>query len=98
MLFGTTYDYHVDLWALGVLLYELVHGHAPFRGESGSEVKQHMLQGSYQLSDGLSDSLKQLITCMLQFDPQQRISLAGMLASQWLGNMQELVDKLSEKV
>lgn len=34
MLFGTSYDYKVDNWALGVLLYELVHGHAPFRGES----------------------------------------------------------------
>jgi serine/threonine protein kinase len=24
------YDYKVDIWALGVLLYELNHGRAPF--------------------------------------------------------------------
>ena len=47
MLFGSSYDYHVDIWALGVLLYELVHGHAPFRGDSVDEVKHSMLQGSY---------------------------------------------------
>ena len=70
MLFATTYDYRVDLWALGVLLYELVHGHAPFRGDSVSEVKEQMLQGSYELSDNLSESLKQLITSILKFDPK----------------------------
>ena len=32
MLFGNNYDFSIDIWALGVLLYEMVHGHAPFRG------------------------------------------------------------------
>jgi serine/threonine protein kinase len=54
MLFNNSYDYRIDLWAVGVLLYELVHGRAPFRGETSDEVKRHMLQGSYELSDSLS--------------------------------------------
>ena len=34
MIFDKKYDYRVDIWALGILLYELLHGYAPFEGES----------------------------------------------------------------
>lgn len=32
------YDYKVDIWALGILLFELIQGVAPFRGENGQDV------------------------------------------------------------
>lgn len=69
MLFAGSYDYRVDIWALGILLYELVQGYAPFRGESVNEVKDSMLQGSYEMSDNFSGSLKELITGILKFEP-----------------------------
>lgn len=32
MISNKPHDYRVDIWALGVLLYELLHGNAPFSG------------------------------------------------------------------
>ena len=33
MILNTGHSFAVDLWALGVLLYELIHGYPPFRAE-----------------------------------------------------------------
>ena len=32
------YDYRVDIWALGILLYELTHGFAPYKGKTYNEI------------------------------------------------------------
>ena len=54
MVFNSHYDYRVDIWALGVLLYEMIHGCAPFKGNSVNEVKEKMLKASYNLSDKIT--------------------------------------------
>jgi len=32
MIKKNPYDYRIDIWALGILLFELIQGFAPFRG------------------------------------------------------------------
>jgi serine/threonine protein kinase len=38
IVFNKPYDYRIDIWAMGILLYELNHGCAPFKGKSFKEV------------------------------------------------------------
>jgi len=38
MVFREPYDFRIDVWALGILLFELIHGKAPFKGKYLKEV------------------------------------------------------------
>lgn len=42
MIQNRPYDYKIDIWALGILLFELIAGHAPFRGDKPEEVLEEM--------------------------------------------------------
>ena len=41
MIQQRSYDHSIDTWALGILLYELVHGQAPFPGSRDAIAKGH---------------------------------------------------------
>ena len=53
----------------------MVHGCAPFKGNSVSEVKEKMLKASYNLSEKITETLKNLIVSLLKFDPNERLSI-----------------------
>jgi serine/threonine protein kinase len=75
MALEKSYDYRIDIWALGVLLYELVHGKAPFPAESLKVMKEKINKGSYEINNKCSSALKDLIVDLLQFVPEKRLSI-----------------------
>lgn len=79
----------MDIWALGVLLYEMLHGTAPFKGKTASEVQQAMLRGGYEQAAHLSDQVKNLIKSLLQFQAEKRPSLEEICEHRWVKDMEE---------
>ncbi|KRW99678.1 Protein kinase-like domain [Pseudocohnilembus persalinus] len=87
IIFQKPYDYKIDIWALGILLFELTHGHAPFKAKQYKEIKQKLTIGEVKFSSVLSHGCRSLIASILQSNPKRRITLQQIFQNQWVQEM-----------
>lgn len=79
-----TYDYRVDVWSLGVLLYELFHREAPYKGRSLPEITVSFAKGSIKYDPLMNPDARDLIEKILKANPDDRLSIDEILAHPWV--------------
>ncbi|XP_056337402.1 protein kinase C, eta, b isoform X1 [Danio aesculapii] len=67
------YGVSVDWWALGVLLYEMLSGHAPFEAETEDELFECILKDEIIYSSWLSYEAEDILKGLLTRDPACRL-------------------------
>ncbi|KAF8060874.1 kinase-like protein [Lyophyllum atratum] len=85
MVEGKEHTEKVDHWALGVLTYEFLVGSAPFDvPDDRPRSYRRIVRVDYRVPDTVSIEAKNLISKLLQYDPEQRIPLADVLTHPWI--------------
>ncbi|KAG8453966.1 hypothetical protein GDO86_000552 [Hymenochirus boettgeri] len=88
----TGYGLKVDIWAAGVITYILLCGFPPFRSENNlqEDLFDQILIGKLEFPspywDNISDTAKELISCMLQVNVEDRYTAVQILSHPWVSD------------
>ena len=73
------HDEHVDIWCIGVLLFELIAGYAPFSGDNEQNIRYNIAKMKINWPSNMDTDAADLISRILKYNPEERISLEQML-------------------
>lgn len=73
MLKGSMYDTSVDLWAFGILLYEILCGRTPFYSRQRNEIYERIEKSPVFYPKDMSDEVQDLLKGLLQRNVSERL-------------------------
>lgn len=73
MVSNSNYDEKVDIWMLGVLMYELLSGTCPFAADAPLQTHTNMENGTFKMPPGITNAARSLLSQLLVKDPAKRL-------------------------
>ena len=77
----------IDLWCIGILLYEMLTGTTPFKSTDQSALYKMITDGKVKFPDRVPARARVLIMKLLDKDPFSRASIIEAKNSEWLQNI-----------
>ncbi|KAK0530671.1 spindle assembly checkpoint kinase [Tilletia horrida] len=86
MVEGKDHGHWVDLWALGVLIFEFLEGGPPFEeyGMPHTATYKRIMRREFQMPRHFSPEVANLIDQLLQLEPRNRLPLKMVLKHPWI--------------
>lgn len=83
------YSKPVDIWSLGVVLYTILSGVSPFHAETANDFVSEARPGFKpyfypKYWSQVSDEAKTLVTSMLEYDPEKRVTIEEVCSHPWV--------------
>ena len=87
VLLRTPYNKEVDIWSMGVILYYMLCGHLPFKGNKEVVIAEKIVNDDLEFDEDewevRSKRVRDLITSCLKKEPEERITIDEFLNHPW---------------
>ena len=84
MLLKKGYDTRVDIWAIGILIFELMVGRPPFKSDAQHSMEDNIVHLRINWPNTMNLLAKNLISKILKLEPDQRPTLKEILEHQFI--------------
>ncbi|TMW56787.1 hypothetical protein Poli38472_006797 [Pythium oligandrum] len=87
MIRGEKYNESVDIWALGIIMFELLVGKPPFEAPGQDETIYRITDGPLQIPPYISPAAQDLLHRILRKVPEDRIPLRDIKTHRWFSHL-----------
>ena len=87
VLLRTPYNKEVDIWSMGIILYYMLCGHLPFKGNKEVIIAEKIVNDDLEFDEDewevRSKKVRELIISCLKKEPEERITIDDFLNHPW---------------
>eukprot|EP00929_Paragymnodinium_shiwhaense_P087318 TRINITY_DN47541_c0_g1_i1.p1 TRINITY_DN47541_c0_g1~~TRINITY_DN47541_c0_g1_i1.p1 ORF type:complete len:1263 (+),score=275.36 TRINITY_DN47541_c0_g1_i1:85-3873(+) len=84
VLEGGYEGFPVDIWSAGIVLYAMLCGRVPFKGDCLFELKRAIVSGQFELPAHVSAAPASMVCSLIVVDPRKRPTVGEALKHEWL--------------
>ena len=88
------YDEKIDIWSIGVLLFEMICNYSPFSDKNNNERFKNIIKGKINWPKNINFKAKKLIEKILKINPNERLSLNDILNDDFVIEYKEIKPEL----
>ncbi len=96
------YDEKCDIWSTGIIMYILLSGKMPFKGDSLEAIKKKILNEKYEIDYNIpelgdnfcSKQAIELMKMLLVYDPKKRLTASEALNNPWFKDVSKSEENL----
>ena len=76
-----------DIWSSGIVLYAMLFGYLPFGDENEINNIKNIVSGNYEIPEEASDDLRDLLTHIIEVEPDKRYNLEQIKSHKWYNSV-----------